>query len=169
MSRILSYFFPNICYKPVYKLLEAEYNINSEYCSLCKGRCCKKAGCHFSPDDFGNITYHKLKRIIDEGYIRIEYIPEKYLSTKKGAFILRVRNVDEPIVGKYKKTGCMFLTENGCKLDFAHRPTGGKLLIPIIDNEGIGRCYNAYSLEDCCNEWYTYRRIVWKLVKHYKK
>ena len=169
MIKLLTYFFPNKFYKPVYKLIDAEHNVNNEHCSLCKGRCCKKAGCHFSPDDFGKITYRKLKKIIDKGYIRIEFIPKKYLSLNDGVFILRIRNVDEPVVGKFRKTGCMFLTENGCKLDYNHRPTGGKLLIPIIDYEGIGRCYNMYSVDDCCKEWYTFRRIIRKLVKHYKK
>ncbi len=169
MLRLLTYLFPNVFFKPTIKLMDEKRNVDTELCKLCKGRCCKKSGCHYSPEDFGKITYQSLREKIDNGCIHIEYIPGKYTDTKKGTFILRVKNKGERTVGPYLETGCMFLTEDGCHLDYDHRPTGGKLLIPILDIEGIGRCYNSYSLRDCCYEWHTYRRILRKLVRHYKR
>ena len=169
MLRLLTYFFPNTFFKPTIKIGDKEHNVNEELCSLCKGRCCKKSGCHFSPEDFGKITYQSLKKKIDKGWIHIEYIEGKYIDSKKGTYILRVRNKGEGKVGSYSKNGCLYLTDNGCFLNYEDRPTGGKLLIPIVDKDGIGRCYNSYSLLDCCTEWYTYRRILKRLVRYYKR
>lgn len=44
-----------------------------ELCKKCGGGCCKRMGCHFSPDDFAEITYESLKSKIDEGNISIDW------------------------------------------------------------------------------------------------
>ena len=46
---------------------------NLEICSKCKGFCCKRMGCHFSPDDFKDLTFDGLKKEIDKGYISIDW------------------------------------------------------------------------------------------------
>ena len=166
---ILTYFFPNIFFKPCFKRIDDIINTKPELCKKCGGRCCIKCGCYYSPEDFGKITYQKLKKEISKGNIKIQYIHGKYLDSKKGVFILRVKNVGEAAVGKNLKSKCVFLTKEGCKLSFEDRPAGGKLLIPFIDDNGIVRCYNSYSLYDCCKEWHTYRRIVKKLVRYYRR
>ena len=169
LYKILVFFFPNKFYKPAYKWFDAEEDTDPDLCKKCGGRCCLKCGCYYSPDDFGKITFIKLKRIIDRGYIKIEYIPGKYFNSKRGTYILRIRNKGESITGHSISSKCILHSKMGCKLPLEKRPSGGKMLIPIVDYEGIARCYNRYGLDDCCHEWNAYRRIVRHLVRYYRK
>ena len=61
-----------------YRSLEKNYdlarNVNEEVCKKCRGVCCKQCGCHFSPDDFKEISYEYLKKELEKGYISIDYI-----------------------------------------------------------------------------------------------
>ena len=45
---------------------------NKQLCKECGGRCCKIMGCHYSPDDFEEITYESLKKEIEKGFISID-------------------------------------------------------------------------------------------------
>ena len=38
---------------------------NKELCKECKGQCCKNKGCHFSPDQFNDLSFEGLKKEID--------------------------------------------------------------------------------------------------------
>lgn len=156
--------------------IKKDYNtsetINSDVCSKCGGKCCKKCGCHFSPDDFKDISFESLKKEIEKGYISIDYVDGEIILEDFGIYILRVRNQDMPIVdtGFIRNTHCILLTEKGCKLDYEHRPTGGKLLIPdekFESHESL-RCHSNYDIDDCCHEWKPYQKILCKLVKYFK-
>ena len=46
---------------------------NKELCSACGGICCKNMGCHYSPDDFSDLSFEGLKKEIDKGYISIDW------------------------------------------------------------------------------------------------
>lgn len=136
--------------------------IDKEMCRMCGGKCCKKCGCHFSPEDFGKISYELLKLKISKGYISIgiyEY-PEK----GKGYF-LKMRDKGSGIISNNEKTGgCVYLTPNGCKFSYKDRPKGGRMLIP-----GEDFCYNQYDYIDCCNDWFPYEHLIEKLIRHFKK
>lgn len=145
---------------------------NAEICSQCGGKCCKKCGCHFSPDDFQEISFDFLKQEIEKGYISIDYVDREIILEDFGMFILRIRNQKSPIVDveNYTRNPCILLTEKGCKLDYEHRPTGGKLLIPDnnLKNFESPQCHSYYDIDDCCHEWKPYQEILYQLVKYFK-
>ena len=133
-------------------------NTNYECCKKCGGKCCKTCGCCISPDDFNHeISFEFLKQEIKKGYISIEYIDHEDIHSDMGIYILRVRNLDSPIVDLHiGKHQCILLRENGCKLTYAERPSGGKLLIPSKTE----KCYSKYGLVECCYEWSSYQEIL---------
>jgi len=153
-----------------YRGMKKDYNIsrdiNSEVCSECGGKCCKKCGCHFSPDDFKEISFDFLKTEMEKGYISIDYVDGEMIFEPLGIYILRARNQGFPVVdtGYKRGTPCILLTEKGCKLDYEHRPAGGRLLIPVKN----GGCYSNYDIEDCCYEWKPYQKILHELIEYFK-
>lgn len=150
--------------------IKKEYNIsrdvNSEICSECGGECCKRCGCHFSPDDFKEISFDFLKTEMEKGYISIDYVDGEMILESVGVYILRARNQGFPIVdtGYQRGTQCILLTEKGCKLDYEHRPAGGRLLIPAKDKG----CRSNYEVEDCCYEWKPYQKILHQLIEYFR-
>lgn len=44
-----------------------------EICKKCKGSCCKTMGCHYSPEDFKDLSFDGLKTEIDKGFISIDW------------------------------------------------------------------------------------------------
>ncbi len=151
-----------------------EETTNSEICAECGGMCCKKCGCHFSPDDFVDVSFEGLKTELEKGYISIDYVSGEMIDQRGGFYILRIRNRGAKIVDlEYKRTPCILLTESGCKLGYGERPTGGKLLIPSAEfhnffGEMERNCHSAYTIEDCCMEWKPYQEILGKLVHYFK-
>jgi len=109
----------------------------NEFCNECKGHCCKSMGCHFSPNDFKELTFEALKTEIEKGFISIDAWDGNPLTDDIGGrtYYLRMRNkyysdkkyniVDFSWGGK-----CILLTENGCPLEFNNRPKGGRSLKP---------------------------------------
>lgn len=132
----------------------------TETCAMCRGRCCRHMGCHYSPRDFKDLSYEGLKREIEKGRISIDWWvgeePEYYL---------RARHIGEPIVcGSWGGT-CVNLTENGCSLAWEDRPLGGRALKPgatLLDD-----CEIFYSKEECKNEWKPYSHILIVLAAYY--
>jgi hypothetical protein len=53
------------------EMIKAEVE-NKELCRKCGGVCCKNMACHFSPDDFPEITFNALKAEIEKGHISID-------------------------------------------------------------------------------------------------
>lgn len=134
----------------------------TEMCDICKGACCKKMGCHFSPRDFKEISFEALKAEIENTqYISIDwwegdYGPEYYL---------RMRHIGGSIVDPSWGGVCKVLTKTGCPFMFEERPLGAKALKPkTYYNEG---CYTYYTKEDCKNEWKQYADILEELVEYF--
>jgi len=165
--------YPTLPYRSKEKDYDINKNVNSSICSECKGACCKACGCHFSPDDFEEISFESLKKEIDKGYISIDYVDGEMIYRDRGVYILRIRNQDAPIVDTgfiRKRTPCILLTEKGCKLDYEHRPTGGKLLIPssISSFTHEMTCKSKYDISDCCYEWEPHKKLLYQLTEYYR-
>lgn len=139
---------------------------NLEICSKCKGFCCKRMGCHFSPDDFKDLTFESLKKEIDKGYISIDwwegnpFKDDRYIDK---AYYLRIRNENADVVDPSWGGRCSLLTDEGCMLSYNERPKGGRLLIP---NE-TDRCEIRYSKLDSAKDWYKYNDVLLKLEDYY--
>ncbi len=156
--------------------LDRKDTINDELCKKCGGKCCKYCGCHYSPSDFTEITYENLKKEIKKGHISIEWINlDSWNREKGGVYILRIRNKGKAIVDTdFERNSCVLLTEHGCKLDYASRPLGGKLLIPYLRKDAYSSketllCYFEYDIDACINEWKEYQNILERLVKYFSE
>ncbi len=158
-------FFPELESRRIEKDYSNTTNIT--LCSKCGGACCKMCGCHFSPDDFEDLSFEGLKKELLKGYISIDYVDEEIIYSDIGVYILRTRNQGAPIVdmGFRNDTPCILLTEEGCKLDYEKRPTGGKLLIP----DSNFKCFSRYNIRDCCYEWKPYKNVLYKLTEFFEK
>ncbi len=146
--------------------MEVKYE-NKEICKECGGKCCKKCGCDYLPKDFEDLsTNGLLERITGGGDIsiistlNISILPngKKVIDS---ILLLRERNINRPIVDLLSyKTSCASLTEQGCKYDFEHRPSGGKNLIPREN----GKCYDPTSLNKV-EVWLSYQKVLQRVVK----
>lgn len=165
-------YFPKLEYRSIEKDYDINKNVNSSICAECGGTCCKGCGCHFSPDDFKNISFESLKKEIEKGYISIDYVDGEMIYSDVGVYILRIRNQGAPIVdiGFGIRTPCVLLTKKGCKLDYEHRPTGGKLLIPSSISSFCHEmaCKSRYNISDCCYEWLPHKKLLQKLVEYFE-
>lgn len=169
-----SMFCPKLPYRSLKKNYPLSETINPELCTRCGGVCCKRCGCHFSPDDFEEISFDCLKRELKKGYISIDYVDGEVIYESYGVYILRVRNKDSPIVDVniHKRSPCCLLTKSGCKLDYNHRPAGGRLLIPSTflneDENEVLSCHSKYEIKDCCYEWRPHQKVLHQLVDYFK-
>ena len=157
--------------RKIQKNYDVAKNVDSAICAECGGACCKTCGCQFSPDDFKEVTFTFLKAEIEKGYISIDYVDREIIYSDCGYYILRMRNQNAPIVDcGGRRTPCILLKEDGCKLSYEKRPTGGKLLIPsrVIDEFGIRNCESTYSIKDCCYEWKEHQTVLRELVKYFR-
>ena len=50
-------------------------NINYKMCAECKGACCKQVGCIYMPNDFKNMHFNNLRKLLDKGNISISGQP----------------------------------------------------------------------------------------------
>ncbi len=171
---MMSCIYPELPYRSIPKNYSDARNVNSEICEGC-GQCCKRCGCYFSPDDFEEISFEFLKKEIEKGYISIEFYDGEASMQNIGVYILRIRNQGRGIVDSCRKDiSCILLGENGCKLDYQHRPSGGKLMIPekkfFINSVGKKQrnCRMSYTIIDCCYEWLPHKRILAELVDYFK-
>ena len=155
--------------------IQIENNEDREMCKKCGGSCCRNMGCHYSPDDFDNITYESLKEKIEEGYISIDWwdgnpfdeedeeyeiFENKYIN----ALYLRIRNEDADIVDPSWGGRCSLLTDEGCSLSFEERPMGAKALYP---NYPYG-CEQNYTKHQCAKDWFKYEDILIKLKEEFE-
>lgn len=168
-------FHPKLLHRSVDKDDDYAKYVNSEICSECGGECCKRCGCHLSPNDFKKISFNFLKKEIQKGDISIDYVKGERIDQNFGVYILRVRNQDAPIVDIECKwpTPCILLTKKGCGLAFKNRPAGGRLLIPSkkflsLSNKEIRECIPEYSIIDCCAEWRPHQEVLVKLIEYFK-
>lgn len=166
---IENYLYPTLPYRSLEKKRSILKNTNPILCSECGGKCCKQCGCHFSPDDFKEISFEALKAEIEKGYISIDEVPGEMISQPLGVKILRIRNQGAPIVDTWprEKRSCILLTEKGCKLKYKERPAGGQLLIPS-KKDGELRCQSAYDIDDCCYEWKPHQKVIAQLIEYFQ-
>ena len=164
---------PKLNYRSIPKDYSQSQTVNAKICSECGGECCKQCGCHFSPDDFKEISFNFLKQEMEKGFISIDYVDGEAIYQSFGVYILRVRNRNAPIVDLgLMRSPCILLTQNGCKLDYQHRPTGGKLLIPSTETYPMlgllnRRCYSKYSIKLCCYEWQPHQKVLHNLLNYF--
>lgn len=133
----------------------------TEKCSRCKGTCCKTMGCHFSPDDFKEISFESLKAEIEKGFISIDW-----WEGAEPEYFLRMRNKFQPIVDPSWGGECILLTPNGCPLPFEKRPLGARALEPKSTRQG---CVQHYSKKQCKDDWKKYNDILVQLVEYFRK
>jgi len=154
------------------KNLDENKNCDYEKCKACGGKCCKRCGCFFSPDDFKDLSFEGVKKEIDKGYITIELIDGDLFCVNGFVYTPRIRNVgDSVLCGLFDyvpRKSCMLLTENGCKLDYEHRPSGGKLLIPGKVGKDVD-CYTKYGTREVLKEWKAHQQLMLDLVHYYER
>lgn len=132
-----------------------------EICSVCKGECCRHYACHYSPEDFPEISFEALKKQIDKGRISIDW-----WEADSPEYFLRARHVGEPVVCGSWGGICVNLTDTGCSLSWEERPLGGKALKPgksLRDD-----CITSYSKETCKNEWQKHAAVLRELVAYFE-
>lgn len=149
------------------RMQKSEFTFDHIQCRICGGRCCKKTGCFFSPKDFKNMTFDKMKRIMQKGYISIVEIKEEQSGLENPVYALKIRNNGEHIVepepGIYE--GCIVLEKDGCPFDDEDRPYGGKALIPELLT---GRsCAKGYSFRQVAEDWYPHQKLLIELIKEF--
>lgn len=138
-----------------------------EICKKCKGSCCKAMGCHYSPEDFKDLSFDGLKTEIDKGFISIDWWEGNPFEDDRNirqAYYLRTKNVNSSVVDASWGGVCGLLTKKGCSLSYKDRPKGGKLLIPSED----GNCISKYTKQQAAMDWYKYNDVLVQLVKYYK-
>lgn len=134
---------------PVYK--------PAEYCAICRGKCCRFYGCHYSPSDFADLTFDGLKKELEKGRISIDW-----WEADTPEYFLRARHVGEPIVCGSWGGVCVNLTDSGCSLSWEERPLGGKALKPDRTF-----CTSSYTKEECKEEWKSYADVLRQLVDYF--
>lgn len=141
-----------------------EFYTDTESCTKCGGRCCKKTSCLYSPSDLKEVTYESIRELIDSGKASIDWMMDSKTEDGRYYFFLRVREVGgnalDPSYGK----PCSMLTEKGCKFNYAERPKGGRLLRTTVK---IGECHSDYDKEQAKEEWFEYEKILHKLFYEY--
>ena len=174
------HFFDSFYRKLPYRSLGKDYsnpdNVNGEICAKCGGECCKRCGCEFSPDDFKEISFDYLKSQIEKGYISIAIIDSELIYNDIDILILRARNKNSPIIDFFTSNSpCILLTSTGCKLDYEHRPSGGKLMVPSENYSEnffgckVHKCFSPYTIEDCCYEWEPHQKVLHELATYFFK
>lgn len=140
--------------------------INDELCASCGGECCKAMGCHFSPNDFEELSYENLKKEIEKGLISIDWWEGNPFEDGRNiskAYYLRMRNKNAKIVDASWGGECILLEKDGCPLKFEERPLGARALVPRQ-----GGCIIEYSKQQCAKDWYKYDDILAALVDFFK-
>ena len=135
---------------------------NKTLCKECRGKCCKSMGCHFSPDDFNDLSYEGLKKVIEKGFISIDWwegSPFDDSDDSGRALFLRMRNKKSRVIDPSWMGECILLTKEGCPLAYENRPKGGRLLIP--DKKG---CRAEYTKNDAARDWFKYNDTLLKIL-----
>lgn len=139
--------------------------IDHDICNRCGGECCKKMGCHLSPNDFKALSYETVLFLMKEvGAIAIDWWEPCKEFDDKRVYYLRMRHKRQDMIEPAWYGECVMYDENvGCLLEDAYRPMGGLMLRPS-DGED---CDVLYSKKDCAKEWLEYQDILGKIVEQY--
>lgn len=157
----------NVCYY-LLSLERPEESFDRVQCTVCGGRCCKNSGCYFSPKDFKNISFDRLKAIILKGYISLVTVPSIQSGLEKDVIVLKVRNKYSAVCDvKTDETngGCILLEKTGCSFDDEDRPYGGRALVPErVEGKS---CIRGYSFRQCAEDWLPYQDILKRLYNEF--
>lgn len=143
--------------------------INEALCKKCNGKCCKRCGCSYFPEDFKfELTFENLKFEIDKGFIAIDaifYLDSPYKQLDNPVYYLRVRNTNDITpIGINSSGTCKRLIKNRCWFETKDRPSGGKYYIPFWSG-----CYTLYTSQEFIDFWIPYQEVLMLLIEHYKK
>lgn len=135
---------------------------DSRICQNCKGICCKRTGCYYSPKDFEDKSFKGLYEHLFKGYTSIIGV-HSFFTGKPNTLVLKVRNIGEPVVVDkfYGENRCILLSAKGCSLPRDKRPYGGCELIPMED----ASCITGYTLRQCSEEWQPYQFMLEELYE----
>lgn len=140
---------------------------NLEICKKCGGMCCKKSGCDYLSSDFNDLSFNGLLKTLSSENISIvsALIFEKLPNNKIYAnpfLYLRARNTNREIIDLLSmKTTCSLLTDAGCKYSYNERPSMGKYLVPVENNQ----CYPLKDPNIVIESWKSYQKVLSKVVK----
>ena len=164
---------------------DIENNEDTTLCTICRGFCCRHAGCPLSVDDFmrwyGDVTEENIKKaLLSDGKIALDWYDGDYrdsLLDENGdyydydekdragqCYYFRMRHVGEPPICPSFGGKCVALTPLGCALSWEERPLGGKMLTPNRDPEtGEFKCTSYNSKLDFIHDWFPYNDLLEKI------
>ena len=136
----------------------------NEMCIMCRGKCCKTMGCHFSPDDFANLSFVFLKNEIAKDFISIDWWEgdPRPNGTLQQVYFLRIRNKNANIIDPSWGGFCCLLTDSGCSLKFEERPKSGRFLESKGD---YNSCISHYTKKDSAIDWIPHQNVLEKLIE----
>lgn len=158
----------------IYKIIKTNKNklINEDYCTQCKGECCKQSSCGYLPADLDMSKKGIIKKL-EEGNTSIN--ANVYLSNVGNKIIsvpilsLSVKQIGKETIDLLSPhTSCSMLGENGCLN--ASKPSGALLLMP--NSGGISatnetRCKSL--LEDhqilAYLEWAKHEKVLLDVIE----
>lgn len=143
------------------KVLEFE---NLDVCKKCGGKCCKRSSCAYAREDFRKIDFNELLKLYNEGKIAFSFVPALDEGDSAG-WILMPPMLNTPRVQENIFQGnsqCSFLNAEGCKEDYYHRPRGGRLLIPL-DNED---CISLYDAKRALEDWKVFQWLINAVISY---
>lgn len=147
---------------------KADYSL-CKTCAKKRRTCCEHLGCQISPHDLRDLSVEGIIAFIDETeYISIDWWEgNPQTGDKEGrVYFLRMRGISRDVIDPaIFGSACRALSDNGCILDFCHRPKGARELVPQEDHH---QCIDNYSKEDCCIDWMPYQDIMVQVFEHYK-
>ena len=147
-------------------------NNESSICAKCNGYCCRHMGCELHPQDvFGKEipTIEKLIEFLSCGLYQIdcwdgdiredmgidigendEYYYRSYYLRPKHTNSNRLFNAS------WGGTCIFFEDGKGCKLDWQHRPYGGKALVANEEK----KCHSSYGKVKAALDWLPYHDMI---------
>lgn len=141
--------------------------LDYDICTKCGGRCCKKSGCTYLPEDFDRLTYNYLLELLKEEPVSI--ISQIYIDADKNnkffwypVLMMSVKNNDRGTVDLFSyKSGCSIWNSlNGCPLTEDKRPSLALSYKPDIN----GNCTQVIKEKVIIKKWLKYQDVLEKLV-----
>ncbi len=124
----------------------------TEMCVRCGGECCLRQPGHCLPSEFGSAA--AVRAAVESGRYAIILLLDENIKAR----IVRPHYKDSR-----RKTGCIFLRQNGCGLEWEQRPYGCRLL-RSREQEG-GHCEpQGIAIEEAAEMWEEsgYLPPLWK-------
>lgn len=126
---------------------------NASLCTPCGGKCCKNLPGGCTPFDFKDLSYNGIRALIEGGTYQVDYIKENDCIV----YFIRPRTI--PDKDKYLAASfygqCVLLTDKGCQLSYAERPTQCKTLIPLK----LG-CQQKMEKIELAKTWRDFQNVI---------